>query len=61
MEFLAIALPDEQLDEAWVRNAVSLLSKELIEHRDHKIDCAALFQSLDALILYRDRIRALSR
>ncbi len=61
MEFLAIALPDEQLDEAWVRNAVSMLSKELIEHRDHKIDCAALFQSLDALILYRHRIRALSR
>ena len=57
MEFLAIGLPKERLNESWVRNAVWMLSRELVIHRDTKIDCGPLFHSLDALILYRDRIR----
>ena len=60
MEFLAISLPNERLNEPWVRNAVWTLSRELIIHRDTKIDCGPLFHSLDALILYRERLRALS-
>jgi hypothetical protein len=35
-----------------------MLSRELIIHRDTKIDCGPLFHSLNALILYRERIRA---
>jgi hypothetical protein len=58
MEFLAISLPKERLNEPWVRNAVWMLSRELIIHRDTKIDCGPLFHSLDTLILYRERIRA---
>jgi beta-lactamase regulating signal transducer with metallopeptidase domain len=57
MEFLAIALPQEELNEPWFQKAVDMLSEELILHRDTKIDCAPLFQSLHALILYRERIR----
>ena len=57
MEFLSIALPKERLNEPWVRNAVWMLSRELVLHRDAKIDCGPLFHSLDALILYRDRLR----
>ena len=57
MEFLSIALPQERLSEPWVRNAVWMLSRELILHKDTEIDCGPLFHSLDALILYRDRIR----
>ena len=57
MEFLAASLPKERLNEPWVRNAVWMLSRELIQHRDTQIDCGPLFHSLDALILYRDRIR----
>ncbi len=57
MEFLAASLPNERLNEPWVRNAVWMLSRELIQHRDTQIDCGPLFHSLDALILYRDRIR----
>ena len=57
MEFLAIGLPQERLSEPWVRNAVWMLSRELVIHRDTKIDCGPLFHSLDALILYRERIR----
>lgn len=57
MEFLSISLPKERLNEPWVRNAIWMLSRELIIHRDTKIDCGPLFHSLDALILYRERIR----
>ena len=57
MEFLSVGLPKERLNEPWVRNAVWMLSRELILNRDTKIDCGPLFHSLDALILYRDRIR----
>ena len=57
MEFLSASLPKERLSETWVRNAVWMLSRELILNRDTKIDCGPLFHSLNALILYRDRIR----
>ena len=58
MEFLSIALPEKRLTEPWVRNAVWMLSRELVLHRDTKIDCGPLFHTLDALILYRDRLHA---
>lgn len=57
MEFLAASLPKERLNEPWVRNAVWMLSRELVIHQNTQIDCGPLFHSLDALILYRDRIR----
>ncbi|WP_010588475.1 hypothetical protein [Schlesneria paludicola] len=57
MEFLSISLPQERLNETWVRNAVWTLSRELVAHQNTMIDCGPLFHSLDALILYRDRIR----
>ncbi len=57
MEFLAISLPQERLSEPWVRSAVWMLSRELIIHQNTQIDCGPLFHTLDALILYRDRIR----
>lgn len=60
MEFLAASLPKERLTEQWVRNAVWMLSRELIINQNVQIDCGPLFHSLDALILYRDRIRAKS-
>ena len=45
MEFLSIALPDARLDEPWVRQAVSMLSLELIRHQHTNIDCGPLFHS----------------
>lgn len=57
MEFLAVSLPKERLQEQWVRNAVWMLSRELVLNQNVQIDCGPLFHSLDALILYRDRIR----
>lgn len=57
MEFLAVALPKERLQEQWVRNAVHVLSSELITHRKASVDCGPLYHSLNALRIYRDRVQ----
>ena len=57
MEFLSVGLPDNRLNEPWVRNAVNLLSRELIQHRKAPVDCGPLYHSLNALRIYRDRVR----
>ncbi|MDX1969160.1 MAG: hypothetical protein SFV23_18430 [Planctomycetaceae bacterium] len=57
MEFLAVGLPQERLNEPWVRNAVNVLSRELITHKKAAVDCGPLYHSLNALIIYRDRVR----
>jgi hypothetical protein len=59
MEFLSIGLPDERLNEQWVRNAVTALCNDLIVHRQKPIDCGPLYHTLNALIIYRERIRNL--
>lgn len=59
MEFLAIALPDARLNEQWVRNAVAALSNDLVVNRHRQIDCGPLYHTLNSLIIYRSRIRAL--
>lgn len=57
MEFLSIGLPDSRLNEQWVRNAVAMMSNELIVNHQRAIDCGPLYHSLNALIIYRDRVR----
>ncbi len=57
MEFLSVGLPQERLNEPWVRNAVNVLSRELITHKKAPVDCGPLYHSLNALIIYRDRVR----
>lgn len=58
MEFLSIGLPDERLNEPWVRNAVAALCNDLIVNRQRQIDCGPLYHTLNSLIIYRDRIRS---
>jgi hypothetical protein len=57
MEFLSVGLPDSRLNEPWVRNAVNVLSRELIQHRKVSPDCGPLYHSLNALMIYRSRLR----
>ncbi len=59
MEFLSIGLPDNRLNEPWVRHAVSLLSQELVQFRQRQIDCGPLYHSLNSLMIYRERLQAL--
>lgn len=59
MEFLSIALPEERLNEPWVRSAVAVLCNDLIVNRQRQIDCGPLYHTLNSLIIYRERIRNL--
>jgi hypothetical protein len=59
LEFLSAALPESRLNEPWVRNAANMLSKELIDLRKVSIDPGPLYHSINALMNYRDRAKAL--
>ncbi len=56
LEFLAAALPAERLNEQWVRNAVTVLSKDMIDNRKAPSDCGPLYHSLNALRIYHSRV-----
>jgi hypothetical protein len=57
LEFLAASLPAARLREPWVQSAVQVLSRDLIQHKNMPVDCGPLYHSLNALIIYRDRLR----
>jgi hypothetical protein len=59
MEFLSIALPDNRLNEPWVRNAITILCNDLVANRHREITCGPLYHTLNSLIIYRERYRAL--
>ena len=58
MEFLSIALPNDRLDEPWVRSAVNVLCNDLVNNRQRQIDCGPLYHTLNSLIIYRERYQA---
>ena len=60
MEFLSIGLPASRLNEPWVRNAASVLARELVQYRQRAIDCGPLYHSLNSLMIYRERLRAMT-
>lgn len=55
LEFLMMALPQQRLEEEWIRRAVAALANDLIENRARPIDCGPLYHTLNALVIYRDR------
>jgi len=59
LEWLALALPNERLEEPWVRRGVDAVVRDLIDTRTRPIQCGPLYHSTHALILYRGRIEAL--
>lgn len=56
LEFLMMALPDDRLNEEWVRKAVSLLANDIIENKDETVDYSALYHAIDGLVIYRNRM-----
>jgi hypothetical protein len=60
MEWLMIALPDERLKEPWVRKGIEYLARTIISFRNIQVDCGPLYHALDALVIYRDRMRMMS-
>lgn len=56
LEFLMAALSDAELNEEWVRRGVHAIAKELMEHKADPAECGALYHSLDALVIYLERV-----
>ncbi|WP_417383905.1 hypothetical protein [Gimesia sp.] len=56
LEFLMMALPDDRLNEDWVRKAISLLANDIINNKDEPVDYSALYHAIDGLVIYRNRM-----
>jgi len=55
LEWLAVALTDQQLREPWVTAAVNRLCQLLEDNANRPLDCGALYHAARGLKLYRER------
>jgi hypothetical protein len=58
LEFLMIALPQEELSEPWVRRAIEATCNDLMANRRAYVSCSPLYHSVNALSIYLDRVAA---
>lgn len=56
LEFLMIALPQEELREQWVRRAIQATAQDLLQNRKAFVKCSPLYHSVNALNIYLDRV-----
>lgn len=55
LEWLMVALPQQQLKEEWIRRAIRNVANDLVKHRNDPSDCGPLFHGMHALVVYRQR------
>jgi hypothetical protein len=55
LEFLAIAMTDQQLGEPWVRRAALHLCDVFRKTKQMPLECGALYHAAHGLVLYRQR------
>ncbi|MFO0847623.1 MAG: hypothetical protein U0871_03545 [Gemmataceae bacterium] len=56
LEWLALALSDDELREPWVRNAAGALADLLTGLRDEPVESGALYHAVHGLLIYRTRL-----
>ncbi|MDG1895398.1 MAG: methyltransferase domain-containing protein [Fuerstiella sp.] len=56
LEFLMIALPQNELGERWVRRAIEATARDLLDNRKAYVKCSPLYHSVNALNIYLDRV-----
>lgn len=56
LEFLMIALPQEELSEPWVRRAIEATCRDLMDNRHEYVSCSPLYHTVNALSIYIDRV-----
>lgn len=56
VEFLSLALTDEQLKEPWMQRAVLNLCDLFDKTEEAPLECGALYHAAHGLVLYRDRV-----
>jgi hypothetical protein len=58
LEWLVMAVSDEQLRSDWMRRGVAAVADDLTRHADSTVKCGPLYHALHGLVLYRERTRA---
>ncbi len=56
LEFLMMALPQERLNEPWIRKAIEATANDLMANRKAYVSCSPLYHATDALSIYLDRV-----
>jgi hypothetical protein len=56
LEWLALALTDEQLREPWVRDAANALSLAILDNGGSPVESGALYHAAHGLRIYHDRV-----
>lgn len=56
LEFLTLAMTDEQLREPWVQRAAVHLCEVFRKTREYPLECGALYHAAHGLVLYRHRL-----
>jgi len=56
LEFLMIALPQEELNSRWVRQAIETAANDLMNNRKAYVKCSPLYHTVNALNIYLDRV-----
>lgn len=56
LEWLALALADDELRRPWVRDAARALADLLIERRDEPVEAGPLYHAVHGLLIYRTRV-----
>lgn len=56
LEFLMMAVSQEQLKEPWVRKAIETTANDLMANRKAYVSCSPLYHATNALSIYLDRV-----
>jgi len=56
LEFLMVALPQDELNQAWVRRAVDLIARDLINHSRKSLEPGGMYHAIDSLMIYLERV-----
>ncbi len=56
LEFLMMALPQDQLQEIWVRRAIHTTAEDLLKNRKSEVRCSPLYHAVNALKIFLDRV-----
>ena len=57
LEFLMLALPQDELQQAWVRRAIYTAAQDLIQNRKAEVRCSPLYHAVNGLNIYLDRVK----
>lgn len=57
LEFLMLALPQDELQQVWVRRAIHTVAQDLIQNRKAEVRCSPLYHAVSGLNIYLDRVK----